>query len=345
MSDQERFENKEDSEEVEITSEDEEIETDLEEEPDETDLEGIEDEEVDLNIINDEKITGANSRMAYLREVGKYKLLTREQEVELGKRIRAGDKDARDLLINSNLRLVVAMALKRTNRYVSVDDLIEVGNMGLITAVDKYDYTKGFKFSTYATWWIKQAMMRMEFNDTRTIRLPVHVGEFVKMLCGVQNKLTLELSRDPTVQELYDYFDGKYPKERIEHGLDVIMHPAPMSIDGPMSEETDDDFHEVISLSSEADNVKNDIDTLDKRQVINEMLADLFKPRDIRIISLRYGLEDGVEHTLEDVADIIFEEGLTSTRLTRERVRQVEERALDKIRQNPKRMAMLRELM
>ncbi|NIM46762.1 MAG: RNA polymerase sigma factor RpoD [Candidatus Aenigmarchaeota archaeon] len=256
----------------------------------------------------------------YLREIGKYPLLTAEQEVVLAKKIVKGDKEAKKRLAEANLRLVVSIAKKYIGRGLDFLDLIEEGNTGLLRAVEKFDYTKGYKFSTYATWWIRQAITRAIADQARTIRIPVHMVETINKLIRAQRHLVQELGREPLPEEI-----------AAEMGMDVDkvnnilkISQEIVSIEAPVGEEEDSrlaDFIEDQDAISPEDSATYEL----LREHIKEVL-EFLAPREQRILRMRFGLDDGRGHTLEEVGQ---EFGVT-----RERIRQIEAKALTKLKKH-----------
>lgn len=254
----------------------------------------------------------------YLREIGKVPLLTLEEETSLAKRIDQGDEEAKRKLTEANLRLVVSIAKKYTGRGMSFLDLIQEGNIGLIRAVEKFDYHKGYKFSTYATWWIRQAITRAIADQGRTIRIPVHMVETINRLVKTNRQLLQELGREPTLNELADALE--MPVERVAEIIKIA--PEPLSLETPIGEEEDShlgDFIEDQEALSPADAASNMI----LREQIENVLSEL-TDREREVLKLRFGLADGSPHTLEEVGSIF--------KVTRERIRQIEAKALKKLR-------------
>lgn len=273
--------------------------------------------------------TGDPVRM-YLREIGKVPLLTQEQEQELAKRIAQGDQEAAKQMTEANLRLVVSIAKRYVGRGMQLLDLIQEGNLGLLKAVEKYDFTKGFKFSTYATWWVRQAITRALADQARTIRIPVHMVETMNKLTQCSRKLQQELGREPTVEELSKAM--RLTPERINEIRQMCMEPV--SLESPVGEEDDShlgDFIEDNTGSQPADAVSQAM----LRQQLMEIL-DTLSEREAKVLRLRYGLDDGRPRTLEEVGK--------EFNVTRERVRQIEAKALRKIR-NPNRSNKLRDFL
>ncbi|MFH1292329.1 MAG: sigma-70 family RNA polymerase sigma factor [bacterium] len=263
----------------------------------------------------------SDSIQMYLREIGKIPLLTAEQEVSLAKRKELGDKEADRKLIESNLRLVVSIAKKFVGKPLSLLDLIQEGNIGLFRAVKKFDYRKGYKFSTYATWWIRQAITRALADQSRTIRIPVHMVETINRFQQVQRRLLQDLGRDPTPEELASELGEEIVK--INHIMKISQDTV--SLEMSVGDDDDDDY----SLKDFVEDVKNaspdrvaGLEIL--RDYVREAIKDL-SPREQKILEMRFGLEDGVTHTLEEVG--------REFSVTRERIRQIEAKALEKIQQ------------
>ncbi len=255
----------------------------------------------------------------YLKEIGRDALLTPKQEVEIAKRIKAGDEEAKNILIKSNLRLVVAIAKKYVGRGLLFLDLIQEGNMGLVKAVDKFDYTKGFKFSTYATWWIRQAITRAIADQARTIRVPVHMVETINKLTRIQRQLVQELGREPTPEEIAERM-GNVTAEKVCEIQKISLDPV--SLETPIGEEDDShlgDFIEDTNALSPDDYASEQL----LKEEINKVLKQL-TPRESKVLRLRFGLEDGRTRTLEEVGK--------EFNVTRERIRQIEAKALRKLK-------------
>ncbi|HSV73022.1 MAG TPA: RNA polymerase sigma factor RpoD [Chthonomonadales bacterium] len=254
----------------------------------------------------------------WLREIGRTPLLSMEAEVALAKRIESGDQRAKDILTQANLRLVVSIAKRYTGRGMSFPDLIQEGNIGLIRAVEKFDYRKGYKFSTYATWWIRQAITRAIADQGRTIRIPVHMVETINRLIRASGQLLQDLGREPTLEELARAL--QMSEKAV--GEIVRIAPEPLSLETPIGEEEDThlaDFVEDHDAVSPADAASH----LILREKIEQAL-DLLTPRERDVLIMRFGLEDGCQRTLEEVG--------RHFRVTRERIRQIEAKALKKLR-------------
>ena len=305
---------------------------DVDEEPNVEDLKEVENLKLD-EITNENNYEGINVddpvRM-YLREIGRIPLLTFEQELELAKKILEGDEEAKQQLAESNLRLVVSIAKKYVGRGMLFLDLIQEGNMGLIKAVEKFDYTKGFKFSTYATWWIRQAITRAIADQARTIRIPVHMVETINKLIRISRHLLQQLGREPTQEEL---------AEEMEMPLDKVIEiqkiaQDPVSLETPIGEEDDSHLGDFIQDDDSPAPHDSAAYTLLKEQL--EEVMDTLTPREAMVLKLRFGLEEGKARTLEEVG--------REFEVTRERIRQIEAKALRKLR-HPSRSKKLRDYM
>ena len=289
-----------------------------------------EDEEEDnnLDLGNIEGISTEDPVRMYLKEIGKVQLLTLDEEIELAKRIELGDEDAKHRLAEANLRLVVSIAKRYVGRGMLFLDLIQEGNLGLIKAVEKYDYRKGYKFSTYATWWIRQAITRAIADQARTIRIPVHMVETINKLIRVQRQMLQELGREPYPEELAK--EMKMPVEKVREIMKVAQEPV--SLETPVGEE--DDSH--LGVFIQDDNMPLPVEeasyTLLKEQLVDVMST--LTPREAEVIKLRFGLEDGRSRTLEEVGKEFD--------VTRERIRQIEAKALRKLR-HPSRSKKLKD--
>ncbi len=264
----------------------------------------------------------------YLKEIGKVPLLTADEEIELAKRMELGDSEAKKKLAEANLRLVVSIAKRYVGRGMLFLDLIQEGNLGLIKAVEKFDYRKGYKFSTYATWWIRQAITRAIADQARTIRIPVHMVETINKLIRVSRQLLQELGREPTPEEIAE--EMEIPVERVREILKISQEPV--SLETPIGEEEDSHLGDFI----QDDNVPVPADaatfTLLKEQ-LEEVLGTL-TDREQKVLILRFGLEDGRSRTLEEVG--------REFNVTRERIRQIEAKALRKLR-HPSRSRKLKD--
>ena len=263
----------------------------------------------------------------YLKEIGNYPLLSITEEIELAKRIENGDEHAKKILAESNLRLVVSIAKRYVGRGLSFLDLIQEGNLGLIKAVDKFDYNKGYKFSTYATWWIRQAITRSIADQSRTIRIPVHMSEVINKTYRVSRTLLQELGREPTEQELSVALD--MPIERVREILKISADP--ISLDTPIGEE--DDSHLGDFIKDERILGPEEAASYAVLQDQISTLLDTLTDRERRVLMLRFGLKDGKSRTLEEVGK--------EFNVTRERIRQIEAKALRKLR-HPSRARMLK---
>ncbi len=304
---------------------------DMEEEPDIDDLKEVED--LKLDEITDTSYEGINVddpvRM-YLREIGRIPLLTFDQELDLAKRILKGDEEAKKKLAESNLRLVVSIAKKYVGRGMLFLDLIQEGNMGLIKAVEKFDYTKGFKFSTYATWWIRQAITRAIADQARTIRIPVHMVETINKLIRTSRHLLQQLGREPTPEEIAQ--EMEIPVEKVIEIQKIAQDPV--SLETPIGEEDDSHLGDFIQDDDSPAPQDSAAYTLLKEQ-LEEVMSTL-TPREAKVLKLRFGLEDGKARTLEEVG--------REFDVTRERIRQIEAKALRKLR-HPSRSKKLRDYM
>lgn len=264
----------------------------------------------------------------YLKEIGRISLLSSEEEMEISKRVALDDKEAKRILAESNLRLVVSIAKRYVGRGLLFLDLIQEGNIGLMKAVEKFDYDKGYKFSTYATWWIRQAITRAIADQAKTIRVPVHMVETINKLKRTQRQLTLELNREPTEEELADKMG--IPVEKIREIIKIDVDP--ISLEKPTREDED---------SCVADFIKDESNMSPEEYAINELLKDeisevllTLTEREEQVLRLRFGLEDGTCRTLEEVGNLFG--------VTRERIRQIEAKALRKLR-HPSRSRKLKD--
>ena len=296
------------------------------------DMDGMEDEEeveldkIDLSV--PEGVSIEDPVRMYLKEIGKVSLLSADEEIELAKRMEKGDEAAKKRLAEANLRLVVSIAKRYVGRGMLFLDLIQEGNLGLIKAVEKFDYRKGYKFSTYATWWIRQAITRAIADQARTIRIPVHMVETINKLIRVSRQLLQELGREPTPEEIAEEMD--MPVYRVREILKISQEPV--SLETPIGEEEDSHLGDFI----QDDNVPVPADaaafTLLKEQLV-EVLSTL-TDREQKVLRLRFGLDDGRARTLEEVGK--------EFNVTRERIRQIEAKALRKLR-HPSRSRKLKD--
>ncbi len=266
----------------------------------------------------------------YLKEIGRVPLLTAEEEVELAKRIEQGDQEAARKLAEANLRLVVSIAKRYVGRGMQLLDLIQEGNLGLIKAVEKFDYRKGFKFSTYATWWIRQAITRSIADQARTIRIPVHMVETINKLTRVSRQLLQELGRAPTPEEIAEAMD--MPPERVREIMKIAQEPV--SLETPIGEEEDSHLGDFIEDQEATAPAEAAAFTMLQEQ-LEEVLESL-TPREQQVLKLRFGLEDGRGRTLEEVGQVFG--------VTRERIRQIEAKALRKLR-HPSRSKKLKDFL
>ena len=299
---------------------------------DDMDIDGLDDEEeveldkIDLSV--PEGVSIEDPVRMYLKEIGKVPLLSAEEEIELAKKMEQGDENAKKRLAEANLRLVVSIAKRYVGRGMLFLDLIQEGNLGLIQAVEKFDYRKGYKFSTYATWWIRQAITRAIADQARTIRIPVHMVETINKLIRVSRQLLQELGREPTPEEIAEEMD--MPVDRVREILKISQEPV--SLETPIGEEEDSHLGDFI----QDDNVPVPADaaafTLLKEQLV-EVLGTLTE-REQKVLRLRFGLDDGRARTLEEVGK--------EFNVTRERIRQIEAKALRKLR-HPSRSRKLKD--
>ncbi len=286
---------------------------------------------VDVENLDDDIPDGVNIEdpvRMYLKEIGKVKLLSAEEEIELAKRMEQGDEEAKKKLSEANLRLVVSIAKRYVGRGLLFLDLIQEGNLGLIKAVEKFDYRKGYKFSTYATWWIRQAITRAIADQARTIRIPVHMVETINKLIRVSRQLLQELGREPSPEEIAE--ELKMPEERVREILKISQEPV--SLETPIGEEEDSHLGDFI----QDDNVPVPADAAAAtllREQLDEVLSTLTE-REQKVLRLRFGLDDGRQRTLEEVG--------REFNVTRERIRQIEAKALRKLR-HPSRSRKLRD--
>ncbi len=301
------------------------------EEPDIEDLEEVEDVKVEeINLSGLDGVNVDDPVRMYLREIGRIPLLTYEEELELAKRVLENDEEAKQKLSESNLRLVVSIAKKYAGRGMLFLDLIQEGNMGLIKAVEKFDYTKGYKFSTYATWWIRQAITRAIADQARTIRIPVHMVETINKLIRTSRHLLQKLGREPSPEEIAA--EMELPVEKVMEIQKIAQDPV--SLETPIGEEDDSHLGDFIQDEDSPAPHDSAAYTLLKEQ-LEEVMGTL-TPREAKVLKLRFGLEDGKARTLEEVGKV-FE-------VTRERIRQIEAKALRKLR-HPSRSKKLKDYM
>ncbi|MBR3319262.1 RNA polymerase sigma factor RpoD [Candidatus Saccharibacteria bacterium] len=294
-------------------------------EPDALDLadeEELSDEDLEITVDNVDAFADDSVRL-YLREIGKIPLLTNEEETELAKKIVEGDKKAKDKMVEANMRLVVSIAKRYSGRGLDFLDLIQEGNTGLLRAVEKFDPEKGFKFSTYATWWIRQAITRAIADQARTIRIPVHMVETINKVLRTTRKLTTELNREPTIEEIAKELDMEVDK--VEYVMrikqDIASLDASVGRDGDDEDSVLGDFVEDEERASPEDSAAN--------QILKEQLASIISTlsdREQKIIKMRFGIGGERPHTLEEVG--------YEFSVTRERIRQIEAKALSKLRKH-----------
>lgn len=290
--------------------------------------ETIEEDDIALDKIIDSSVD--DSVKIYLKDIGKVPLLTADQEIELAKRMEEGDEEAKHILSEANLRLVVSIAKRYVGRGMQFLDLIQEGNLGLMKAVEKFDYTKGFKFSTYATWWIRQAITRAIADQARTIRIPVHMVETINKQVRATRQLLQKLGREPSAEEIAAYLGCSV--ERVREIQKIAQDPV--SLETPIGEEEDShigDFLEDETATAPSDTVAF---TMLKEQLIS--VLDTLTPREEKVLRLRYGIDDGRPRTLEEVGK--------EFNVTRERIRQIEAKALRKLR-HPSRSKRLKDFL
>ena len=294
-------------------------------------MKDAEEEEIDLDAVDLLEGIGTEDPVRmYLKEIGTVPLLTADEELELAQRKADGDESAKERLIEANLRLVVSIAKRYTGRGMSFLDLVQEGNLGLIKGVEKFDYTKGYKLSTYATWWIRQSVTRALADQARTIRVPVHMVETINKMSKMQRKLTLELGYEPSVTELAEALDMS--EDKVMEIMQIAREPA--SLETPIGEEDDSNLGDFVADSNVV-TPEGNVESVMLREHIDALLGDL-KERERQVIVLRFGLEDGHPRTLEEVGK--------EFNVTRERIRQIEAKALRKLR-NPVRSKRIRDFL
>jgi len=287
-------------------------------------------EEVDLDISIPEGISIDDPVRMYLKEIGKVPLLSPEEEIDLANRIKKNDSEAKKKLTEANLRLVVSIAKRYVGRGMLFLDLIQEGNLGLIKAVEKFDYTKGFKFSTYATWWIRQAITRAIADQARTIRIPVHMVETINKLIRVSRQLLQQLGRDPIPEEIA--VEMGMSEDKVREIMKIAQEPV--SLETPIGEEEDSHLGDFIPDEDAPAPAESAAFTLLKEQLME--VLDTLTPREEKVLKLRFGLEDGRARTLEEVGK--------EFNVTRERIRQIEAKALRKLR-HPSRSKKLKDFL
>ncbi len=287
-------------------------------------------EELNAMDVDVEDIAITDPVRMYLKEIGKIPLLTAEEEVELAKRVFEGDETAKKRMVEANLRLVVSVAKHYLGRGMQLLDLIQEGNMGLLKAVEKFDHTKGYKFSTYATWWIRQSITRAVADQARTIRIPVHMVETINRVSRTARALVQELGREPTLSEISEQLG--IPVEKIAEVMKIAQDPV--SLETPVGEEDDSHLGDFIPDSDVTEPAESASYNM-LRQQLSEVMQTL-SPRECKVLRLRFGLEDGRAHTLEEVG--------REFDVTRERVRQIEAKALRKLR-HPSRSKILKDFL
>lgn len=296
-------------------------------------MKDAEDEELDIDLEAVDLLEGIGTEdpvRMYLKEIGTVPLLSADEELRLAKKKAEGDEYAKERLIEANLRLVVSIAKRYTGRGMSFLDLVQEGNLGLIKGVEKFDYTKGYKLSTYATWWIRQSVTRALADQARTIRVPVHMVETINKMSKMQRKLTLELGYEPSVTELADALDMS--EDKVMEIMQIAREPA--SLETPIGEEDDSNLGDFVADSNVV-TPEGNVESVMLREHIDALLGDL-KERERQVIVLRFGLEDGHPRTLEEVGK--------EFNVTRERIRQIEAKALRKLR-NPVRSKRIRDFL
>src|SRR5690606_10038277 len=301
--------------------------------PDGAEIQKVEEEthkEEDIDLSIPEGIGIDDPVRMYLKEIGRVPLLTADEEIELAERIEQGDEEAKRMLAEANLRLVVSIAKRYVGRGMLFLDLIQEGNLGLLKAVEKFDYRKGFKFSTYATWWIRQAITRAIADQARTIRIPVHMVETINKLVRVSRQLLQELGRDPLPEEIAE--EMGISEEKVREVMKIAQEPV--SLETPIGEEEDSHLGDFIEDQDAPSPVEAASFTLLKEQL--EEVLETLTPREKKVLRLRFGIDDGRARTLEEVGQIFG--------VTRERIRQIEAKALRKLR-HPSRSKKLKDFL
>ena len=303
----------------------------LDDDDDERFMKDSDEDDIDLDAIDLLEGIGTEDPVRmYLKEIGTVPLLSADEEMELAKKKAEGDEQAKERLIEANLRLVVSIAKRYTGRGMSFLDLVQEGNLGLIKGVEKFDYTKGYKLSTYATWWIRQSVTRALADQARTIRVPVHMVETINKMSKMQRKLTLELGYEPSVAELAEALDMS--EDKVMEIMQIAREPA--SLETPIGEEDDSNLGDFVADNNIV-SPEGNVESVMLREHIDALLGDL-KERERQVIVLRFGLEDGHPRTLEEVGK--------EFNVTRERIRQIEAKALRKLR-NPVRSKRIRDFL
>ena len=317
---------------VEIAMDDEDMDADMSGLEDENfeNVEEVTEEEINETFAMADGLAIDDPGRMYLKEIGKVDLLTPEEEIELAKRMLEGDEEAKKRLAEANLRLVVSIAKRYVGRGMQFLDLIQEGNLGLIKAVEKFDYTKGYKFSTYATWWIRQAITRAIADQARTIRIPVHMVETINKVIRVSRQLLQELGHDPSPEEVAE--EMHMPVQKVRDILKIALEPV--SLETPIGEEEDSHLGDFIPDDDAPEPAEVASFTLLKEQLV-EVLGTL-TPREEKVLRLRFGIEDGRTRTLEEVGK--------EFNVTRERIRQIEAKALRKLR-HPSRSKKLKDFL
>ncbi len=304
--------------------------TERHDEPDVTEVEEVTPEEVDIDLTIPEGISIDDPVRMYLKEIGRVPLLTADEEIKLAQRMEEGDEEAKRRLAEANLRLVVSIAKRYVGRGMLFLDLIQEGNLGLIKAVEKFDYNKGYKFSTYATWWIRQAITRAIADQARTIRIPVHMVETINKLIRVSRQLLQELGREPQPEEIAKEMDISV--ERVREIMKIAQEPV--SLETPIGEEEDSHLGDFIEDQDAPAPAEAASFMLLKEQL--EEVLETLTPREEKVLRLRFGLDDGRARTLEEVGQHFG--------VTRERIRQIEAKALRKLR-HPSRSKKLKDFL